>query len=62
MDESFKCFCGSSKFFYLINKVRCSNCYAEYEHRVQFGELKYYRRVFLKDDDNRYSHWEEVEF
>jgi len=62
MDDSIKCECGSSKFWFLGYYVRCVDCFNEYKQvttgRKKIKEL--WLRRFNKEEHKYGNNWEQV--
>ena len=66
MDESVKCECGNSEFWYFWDRVRCPKCLNEYkmtekiisldEYTEMKKEEKWLRR--FNNETHSYGHWE----
>jgi hypothetical protein len=61
MDKSIICGCGSNRFWFFIDYVRCPECYSEYKIVLNFlnkGILFF--RIFDKEN-KMYGRWIEKE-
>ena len=56
MDESIKCECGHSAFWWLGDRVRCTKCYSEMKQE----DGNTYVRSFNADEGNTYGPWRQV--
>jgi hypothetical protein len=68
MDESVKCECGSTEFWYFWDRVRCPHCLNEYKQTewVYHEDEHYDVRITEKwtrkfnNETHEYSNWKKV--
>lgn len=71
MEESVKCECGNTQFWYFWDRVRCPHCHNEYKltnfvlnfggnvNQVTYSGEKWVRR--FNNETHEYSNWENVQ-
>jgi hypothetical protein len=60
MDESLKCECGGTKFWYFGGYVRCQKCFNEIKETITSKKVK---ELWLRRFDNeqhKYGNWEHL--